>query len=130
MRLESLPDGVTVIFDDEPSAHVEGVAKDVTVIFGANDRIHAITVRGPAWVDAVSASGKTGKAHAAVLRYDEEVDIALIETSGTKYKDSEETSVPGLIVDYDQDDNVTAIEIMDASRRFSTDALKQLRDAA
>ena len=52
------------------------------------------------------------------VSYDAEVDILTIVFRSEKVKESEKV-LPGVIVDLDDDDRITAFEIMDASR--STD---------
>ena len=49
------------------------------------------------------------------VSYDAEVDILTIVFRPEKVKESEEV-LPGVIVDFDDDDRIIAFEIMDASR--------------
>ncbi len=49
------------------------------------------------------------------VAYDADVDIITIEFDSRKVKESQEV-LPGVIVDFDYDDQITAFEIMDASK--------------
>lgn len=49
------------------------------------------------------------------VSYDAEVDIPTIVFRLEKMKESEEV-LPGVVVDFDDDDRITAFENMDASR--------------
>lgn len=49
--------------------------------------------------------------------YDPEVDILRIILSDVPIKDSHEEK-PGIILDYDEDGNIIALEILDASKRI------------
>lgn len=53
------------------------------------------------------------------IKYDQEVDVLLIELSDAKVYDSDE-SKPGVILDFDKDGNVIRVEILDASKRTAT----------
>jgi len=53
------------------------------------------------------------------IKYDQEVDILLIELSDSKIYESDE-SKPGVIIDYDKEGNIVKIEILDASKRTNT----------
>lgn len=50
------------------------------------------------------------------IKYDQEVDILLIQLSDAAIHESDE-SKPGVILDYDKDGNVVRIEVLDASKR-------------
>jgi len=49
----------------------------------------------------------------------QEVDILLIQLSGSEVYESDE-SKPGIILDYDREGNIIRIEILDASKRTNT----------
>ncbi|MEH1946577.1 MAG: DUF2283 domain-containing protein [Nostoc sp.] len=49
--------------------------------------------------------------------YDPEVDILRIILSDVPIEDSDEEK-PGVILDYDEDGNIIALEILDASKRI------------
>ena len=51
------------------------------------------------------------------VRYDPEVDVLSILLSDAPVEESDEDK-PGVILDYDKDGNVVAVEILDASKRM------------
>ncbi|MBN3886383.1 MAG: DUF2283 domain-containing protein [Nostoc sp.] len=51
------------------------------------------------------------------ITYDPEVDILRIILSDVPIEDSDEEK-PGVILDYDEDGNIIALEILDASKRI------------
>ncbi|MBN3873154.1 MULTISPECIES: DUF2283 domain-containing protein [unclassified Nostoc] len=51
------------------------------------------------------------------ITYDPEVDILIIILSDVPIEDSDEEK-PGIILDYDEDGNITGLEILDASKRI------------
>ena len=53
------------------------------------------------------------------IKYDQEVDVLMIQLSDSKVYESDE-SKPGVILDYDKEGNVIRIEILDASKRTNT----------
>ncbi len=53
------------------------------------------------------------------IKYDQEVDILLIELSDSEVYESDE-SKPGVILDYDREGQIIRIEILDASKRTGT----------
>lgn len=53
------------------------------------------------------------------IKYDQEVDILLIELSDSTIYESDE-SKSGIILDYDKEGNIVKIEILDASKRTDT----------
>lgn len=53
------------------------------------------------------------------IKYDQEVDILLIQLSDSAVYESDE-SKPGIILDYDREGNIIRIEILDASKRTNT----------
>ena len=63
------------------------------------------------------------------VRYDVDVDAFTLRLADGNIIDSEETK-PGLIVDYDEDGKIVALEFLKATEWFSTDAIKQFSQAA
>ena len=53
------------------------------------------------------------------IKYDQEVDILLIELSDSDIYESDE-SKPGVILDYDTEGSIVRIEILDASKQTKT----------
>ena len=53
------------------------------------------------------------------IKYDQEVDVLLIQISESEIYESDE-SKPGVILDYDKEGNIIRIEVLDASKRTST----------
>ena len=53
------------------------------------------------------------------IKYDQEVDVLMIQLSDSKVYESD-GSKPGVILDYDKEGNVIRIEILDASKRTNT----------
>jgi uncharacterized protein YuzE len=51
------------------------------------------------------------------VKYDQEVDVLRIRFSNAEVDESDEEK-PGIILDYDRDGNIVAIEILNASRRM------------
>jgi len=51
------------------------------------------------------------------IKYDKEVDIIYIQLSEEKIKESDEGK-PGVIIDYDENGNVVAIEVLNASNKM------------
>ncbi len=51
------------------------------------------------------------------ITYDLEVDVLRILFSSAPIEESDEDK-PGIIIDYDKDDNVVGMEILDASKRM------------
>ncbi|BDI18636.1 hypothetical protein ANSO36C_44380 [Nostoc cf. commune SO-36] len=51
------------------------------------------------------------------ITYDPEVDILRIILSDVPIEDSDEEK-PGVILDYDEDGNIIALEILDASKKI------------
>jgi len=56
------------------------------------------------------------------FRYDSEVDAAYLRFSTTKVVQSAEVS-PGVVLDFDAEGRIVALEVMQASMRLSNDAL-------
>jgi len=53
------------------------------------------------------------------IKYNQEVDILIIQLSDTKIYESNE-SKRGTILDYDKEGNIVRIEIIDASKQTNT----------
>ena len=51
------------------------------------------------------------------IKYDREVDIMYIQFSDNKVQESDEDK-PGIIIDYDNDNNIVSIEILNASKKM------------
>ena len=66
------------------------------------------------------------------ITYDENVDALYIELSNRKAKDSEEVE-SDIIVDYDENDNVVGIEILNCIKKhkeFILPAIKKIEEIA
>ena len=55
------------------------------------------------------------------INYDKEVDILTIDFTDTKPVESEHLIDKGIIIDYDENDNIVGIEILDWSKRKTID---------
>jgi len=53
------------------------------------------------------------------IKYDQEVDVLLIELSDSSVYESDESKA-GIILDYDKEGNIIRIEILDASKRTNS----------
>ncbi len=53
------------------------------------------------------------------VKYDKEVDVLLISFSDAKISESDE-SKSGIIIEYDDKENIVSIEILDASKRVKS----------
>jgi len=51
------------------------------------------------------------------VKYDKEVDILCLIFSNASIEESDEAK-PGIIIDYDKDNNIVSIEILDAATRM------------
>ncbi len=51
------------------------------------------------------------------IKYDREVDIVFIQFSENKIVESNEDK-PGIIIDYDKNENIVSIEVMNASKKM------------
>lgn len=56
------------------------------------------------------------------LHYDPAVDAAYLRFSDAQVVESEEVS-PGVVLDFDGDGRIVAMEVMNAARRLPSDAL-------
>ena len=52
-----------------------------------------------------------------LIRYNREVDVVYIQFSEKKVAESDEDK-PGIIFDYDMDDNIVGIEVLEASKKM------------
>lgn len=59
------------------------------------------------------------------ISYDKEGDVLEIRFSDRAIKDSEYTEKSGLVVDYDKNNNIVAVEITAFSRRVSREELTE-----
>ncbi len=60
------------------------------------------------------------------ISYDKETDaIYLVLSEANSVKESEEVR-PGVVLDFDQNDQVIGIEILNASKRMSLDEIKKV----
>ena len=59
------------------------------------------------------------------LRYDKDSDALYFRLEETAIKESEEVS-PGVILDFNENDEVIGIEMLDISKRSSPESLKVL----
>ena len=53
------------------------------------------------------------------IKYDKEVDIMYIQFSENKIIESNEDK-PGIIIDYDNQDNIVSIEVLNASKKMES----------
>jgi uncharacterized protein YuzE len=60
------------------------------------------------------------------VRYDEEVDMLYIRLKETPYYESDEIK-EGIIIDYDKDENVIGIEIMNATEYLAPEELSTIK---
>lgn len=58
--------------------------------------------------------------------YDKETDTLTMRLNNAEISESDEEK-PGVIIDYDKQGNMVAIEILDASRRVTDPALMEFR---
>jgi uncharacterized protein YuzE len=63
------------------------------------------------------------------VKYDPEADAVFLRLADGDVVDSEE-SQPGIIVDFDKDGKIVAIEFLNAKERFSPDTIQQFSAAA
>jgi uncharacterized protein YuzE len=63
------------------------------------------------------------------VKYDSEVDAVFLRLSDADILESEEMQ-PGVIVDFDANGKIVALEFLNATERFSAEAIKQFQDAA
>ena len=63
------------------------------------------------------------------ITYDQKEDAVVIRLTGEQIIESEETQ-PGIIVDFDANGKIVALEFLNATRQFSSDAIKQFQQAA
>ena len=63
------------------------------------------------------------------VKYDPEADAVFLRLAEGDIVDSEEMQ-PGMIVDFDADGKIVAIEFLNAKERFSPDTIEQFSAAA
>ncbi|HEY4925944.1 MAG TPA: DUF2283 domain-containing protein [Roseiarcus sp.] len=63
------------------------------------------------------------------VKYDSEVDAVFLRLTDADILESEEMQ-PGVIVDFDANGKIVALEFLNATERFSAEAIKQFQDAA
>jgi uncharacterized protein YuzE len=63
------------------------------------------------------------------VKYDPEADAVFLRLAEGDIVDSEEMQ-PGMIVDFDADGKIVAIEFLNAKERFSSDTIEQFSAAA
>ena len=63
------------------------------------------------------------------VKNDPEVDAVFLRLTDAKILESEELRL-GVIVDFDADGKIVALEFLNATERFSAEAIKQFREAA
>jgi uncharacterized protein YuzE len=59
------------------------------------------------------------------ISYDKEGDVLEIRFSESAISDSEYVEESGLVLDYDKDNNIVAVEIMSFSKRVSKEELTE-----
>ena len=63
------------------------------------------------------------------IKYDSDVDAVFLRLTDAEILESEEMQ-PGVIVDFDANGKIVALEFLNATERFSAEAIKQFQDAA
>ena len=63
------------------------------------------------------------------VKYDPEADAVFLRLAEGDIVDSEEMQ-PGMIVDFDADGKIVAIDFLNAKERFSSDTIEQFSAAA
>jgi uncharacterized protein YuzE len=63
------------------------------------------------------------------VKYDSEVDAVFLRLTDADILESEEMQ-PGVIVDFDANGKIVALEFLNATERFSAEAIKQFQDDA
>jgi len=82
------------------------------------------------WLLRGSKSFRHGGGGGAMkVKYDPEADAVFLRLAEGDIVDSEEMQ-PGMIVDFDADGKIVAIEFLNAKERFSSDTIEQFSAAA
>ena len=63
------------------------------------------------------------------FRYDPDVDAVYMRITDADIVESEEVQ-PGMIIDFDAEGKIVAMEFLKARERFSMDAIRQFSEAA
>lgn len=63
------------------------------------------------------------------ITYDQKEDAVVIRLTSEQIIESEETK-SGIIVDFDANGKIVALEFLNATRQFSPDTIKQFQQAA
>ena len=63
------------------------------------------------------------------IHYDPDADAVFLRLSDSPILESEETR-PGVIIDFDQDGKIVALEFLNARKTFSAEAIKEFGKAA
>ena len=62
------------------------------------------------------------------IRYDDQVDVLYVRFAGSKSVESEEVH-PGIVLDFDREGRIVAIELLDAKRQLPPTALNDIKAA-
>ena len=63
------------------------------------------------------------------FKYDADVDVVYLRLTGKDIVDSEELQ-PGMIVDFDANGKIVAIEFLNATVRFTPETIREIGEAA
>ena len=63
------------------------------------------------------------------IHYDPEADAVFLRLTEARILESEETS-PGVIIDFDSDGKIVALEFLNARKTFSAEAIEEFSKAA
>ena len=129
MNIDVIDQGVALHFSSDRIGRSEEIRSGVVVSYDEKGLIVDILIKGaPAWIPPSPSSG-TGTIPGIVMKYDRRVDALSLDASAESYFESEEIQ-PGFIIDYDQNGKFKGLELLDAERRFSREAMDLIRRQA
>ena len=126
MKYELYDHGINIVFDAPQPKIRDEIAEGVSTSIGDDGKIGAIFITYPARARWVSAFGDAGKSVVASPSYDPEIDVVTFDFGPAKYFESEESTIAGIIVDYDVGGTVSGLEIFDARDRISSQELEAM----